>query len=226
MGSSNRARHFYFSWQTESVSEIHIHPKYDLTRFEFDIALIRLETNQELQRNELWPICLPDSPAPANSYDGIEATVIGWGKIKVEEESSSATDLQKLQGTIIGQGQCQNSLHRGITPGGPKICFKSEGGAPCEGDSGGGMFRRTGNTMQLTGVCSLGPTTDKCMPGSTKVYTKVAHPGVLDWMRKTMGMEDMEELSMENCGVTRISETVIDKVKDKVKCIFNGRQCY
>ena len=103
------------------------------------------------------------------------------------------------------------------------MCFKSEGGAPCEGDSGGGMFRRTGNTMQLTGVCSLGPTTDKCMPGSTKVYTKVAHPGVLDWMRKTMGME---ELSMENCGVTRISETVIDKVKDKVKCIFNGRQCY
>ena len=40
-----------------------------------------------------------------------------------------------------------------------------------------------------------------CIPGSTKVkmYTKLANPQVLDWMRETIGME---ELSMENCGVT------------------------
>ena len=62
MGSSKRARYFYFFWQTEAVSKIHIHPKYDETgKKEFDIALIQLETNQELQRNELWPICLPTS---------------------------------------------------------------------------------------------------------------------------------------------------------------------
>ena len=102
------------------------------------------------------------------------------------------------------------------------MCFQSEQGAPCSGDSGGEMFTRDGNTVQLIGVCSLGPVNDMhCIPGSTKVYTKLAHPRVLDWMRETIGVE---KLSMENCGVTnpavRISESLIDKAID----FFKGRQ--
>ena len=82
MGSNKRARYFYYFWQTESVSEIHIHPKYNETgESRFDIALIRLATNQELERSELWPVCLPSSPV--DSY---------W-----------VGEAQKRGGQIIGQ---------------------------------------------------------------------------------------------------------------------------
>ena len=221
MGSNKRARYFYYFWQTESVSEIHIHPKYNETgESRFDIALIRLATNQELERSELWPVCLPSSPV--DSYADTSVTVIGWGKLKREEDKASARTLQRLEGRVISQESCQ-SQRTDITIGGPKMCFTSEKGAPCSGDSGGGMYTRDGNnTVHLIGVCSLGPVNKMhCIPGSTKVYTKLAHPQVLDWIRETIGVE---ELSMENCGVTnpavRISESLIDKIKD----FFKGRQ--
>ena len=225
MGSTKRARYFYFFWQTEGVSDIHIHPKYDETgKKEFDIALIQLETNQELQRNELWPICLPTSPVETESYTDTRPTVIGWGKLKKNEKESSARILQKLTGSVISQETCNSSNPElKVTIGGTKICFQSPKGAPCNGDSGGGMFMRArDDTVQLIGVCSLGPR-DACMPGSTKVYTKVAHSGVLDWMRETMGVE---KLNMENCGVTDPAVRISETLTDKVKCFFSKRQCY
>ena len=220
MGSNKRARYFYYFWQTECVSEIYIHPKYNETgESRFDVALIRLENNQELERNKLWPVCLPSSSV--DSYAENSVTVIGWGKLSREEEKSSARTLQRLEGRVISQEICQ-SRRTDITSGGHKMCFQSEQGAPCSGDSGGEMFTRDGNTVQLIGVCSLGPVNKMhCIPGSTKVFTKLAHPRVLDWMRETIGVE---KLSMENCGVTnpavRISESLIDKAID----FFKGRQ--
>ena len=77
MGSNKRARYFYYFWQTECVSEIYIHPKYNETgESRFDVALIRLENNQELERNKLWPVCLPSSSV--DSYAENSVTVIGW----------------------------------------------------------------------------------------------------------------------------------------------------
>ena len=77
------------------------------------------------------------------------------------------------------------------------------------------------NTKQLIGVCSYGLA--DCQNWAPEVYTKVAHPRVLAWMRETMGVE---ELSMENCGVTnprdRNTETWIEKAMN----FFEGKQVY
>ena len=43
MGSSKRARYFYYFFQTDSIDQIHIHPKYSNVSHEYDIAILRLK---------------------------------------------------------------------------------------------------------------------------------------------------------------------------------------
>ena len=80
MGSSKRAKYFYYFWQTDSVSEIHIHPEYNNNSHEYDIALLKLKVTPELEPCELWPVCVPN--ATVESYADTRATVVGWGKVR------------------------------------------------------------------------------------------------------------------------------------------------
>jgi len=222
MGSSKRAKYFYYFWQTDSVSEIRVHPEYNNNSHEYDIALLRLKVTPELEPSELWPVCVPN--ATVDSYADTRATVVGWGKTSGSERKSSARILQELGVTVISQEQCQRqwSYGRGrVEIGGPKMCFESEG-ASCHGDSGGGMYRMAGdNTKQLIGVCSYGLA--DCQNWAPEVYTKVAHPQVLNWMRETIGVE---ELSMENCGVTNPRDRNTETWIEKAQKFFEGKQVY
>ena len=108
MGSSKRARYFYYFFQTDSIDEIHIHPKYNVENHDYDIAILRLKKLPELEpgdrrvlpimhhyyslclvSGELWPVCLPLEPV--ESYAGQEATVIGWGKTSGKQVSKCCT---------------------------------------------------------------------------------------------------------------------------------------
>merc|ERR550525_1289486 len=93
MGSSKRAKYFYYFWQTDSLTELHTHPEYDNNSHEFDIALLRLKTTPGLEPSELWPACLPDTAV--DSYADTKATVVGWGKTSGSESKSSARILQE-----------------------------------------------------------------------------------------------------------------------------------
>ena len=76
LGSSKRAKHFYFVLQTESIDQIWVHPSYNNNTQAYDIALLRLKDVQELESNEVWPVCLPDKEV--DSYAGTRATIVGW----------------------------------------------------------------------------------------------------------------------------------------------------
>merc|ERR1712013_144062 len=78
MGSSKRARYFYYFFQTDSIDQIHIHPHYSNVSHEYDIAILRLKKIPDLEPGELWPVCLPEQEVV--SYAGSRATVIGWGE--------------------------------------------------------------------------------------------------------------------------------------------------
>ena len=43
MGSSKRAKFFYYFFQTDSIDQIHIHPQYSNISHEYDIAILRLK---------------------------------------------------------------------------------------------------------------------------------------------------------------------------------------
>ena len=133
MGSSKRAKYFYYFFQTDSIDQIHVHPGYRNDSHEYDIALLRLKEFPSLEPTELWPACLPNTSV--SSYQGQTATVVGWGKTSGTQSQSSARILQELEVTVISQEECQRqwSYGRGrVEIGGPKMCFTSSGSS-CHG---------------------------------------------------------------------------------------------
>jgi len=198
MGSSKRARYFYYFFQTDSIDKIVKHPDYNTASHEYDIALLRLKKLPDLSPGELWPVCLPVAPVP--SYAGQTATVVGWGRTE-GNQGSSARYLQELDVNIISQAKCQEqwSYGRGrVEVGGPKMCFKSSG-ASCHGDSGGGMFLKKGKKHELIGVCSYGLA--DCKNWAPEVYTKVSY--VMDWVRSTIELVDPDDdINTSECGLT------------------------
>ena len=116
-------------------------------------------------------MCMPETFV--ESYAGVKATVIGWGKTSGQRSFSSARTLQDLEVTVVGQAECQRQWSSGrgrVDVGGPKMCFKSEGSS-CHGDSGGGMFLKKQVQRYLIGVCSYGLA--DCKNWAPEVYTKV-----------------------------------------------------
>lgn len=220
MGSSKRARFFYYFFQTDSIDQIHIHPLYNNDSHAYDIAILRLKKMPDLEPGELWPVCLPTEPV--NSYAGSKATVIGWGKTSGKQSFSSARTLQELGVTVISQAECQRqwSYGRGrVDVGGPKMCFKSDG-ASCHGDSGGGMFLQNNKQRTLIGVCSYG--LSDCQNWAPEVYTKVSV--VLDWIREIF---NGDLYNMDNCGVTVArSSNSKHSWKELGQKFFEGRQVW
>ena len=104
MGSNKRAKHFYFGYQTESIDQIWVHPSYNNKTHPYDIALLRLKDVQELERNEVWPVCLPDKEV--DSYAGTRAIVVGWGRLSAETQQKPKI-LQELQGTVLSKDNFQ-----------------------------------------------------------------------------------------------------------------------
>lgn len=201
MGSSKRARYFYYFFQTDSIDEIHIHPEYNTESHAYDIALLRLKKMPNIKPGELWPACLPT--APVNSYAGRTATVVGWGRTE-GKTGASARYLQDLEVNVISQEKCQDQWGYGrgrVEVGGPKMCFKSTG-ASCHGDSGGGMFIKNTSSLgeELIGVCSYGLA--DCQNWAPEVYTKVSY--VIDWIRDTIKDRDGDPLNMEQCGINTL----------------------
>ncbi|XP_023336265.1 chymotrypsin-like protease CTRL-1 [Eurytemora carolleeae] len=202
MGSSKRARYFYYFFQTDSIDQIRVHPDYDTGSHNYDIALLRLKKLPELVPGELWPVCLPS--VPVESYEGQKATVIGWGRTE-GKDGISARHLQELDVEIISQETCQTQWGYGkgrVEIGGPKMCFRSSG-ASCHGDSGGGMFVKKMDSLELVGVCSYGLA--DCQNWAPEVYTKVSF--VIDWIKKTIRETDLDDLNMPQCGKTTINAT-------------------
>jgi len=201
MGTSKRAKYFYYFFQTDSIDEIHIHPEYNTDSHNYDIALLRLKKIPDVSPGELWPACLPTIQVP--SYEGQSATVVGWGRTDGDTRSSAARVLQELDVNVISQEECQSQWGYGkgrVEIGGPKMCFRSTG-ASCHGDSGGGMFIRERNRKQLVGVCSYGLA--DCDNWAPEVYTKVSY--VIEWVKRTIGDRDPnDDLNTEQCGITTV----------------------
>lgn len=200
MGSSKRARYFYYFFQTDSVDQIQIHPRHNPDNHEYDIALLRLKKYPDLSPGELWPACLPTDQSA--TYNGRTATVVGWGRTE-GKSGSTPRYLQELEVNVISQQQCQSQWSHGkgkVEVGGPKMCFESQGSA-CHGDSGGGMFLQEKSRQTVIGVCSYGLA--DCQNWAPEVYTRVT--SALDWITETIQEDKSGDINMAECGLTTSS---------------------
>ena len=116
------------------VSEVHIHPEYDVDWNSYDLSLLKLTDPIDFTvLSHVRPICLPSG---TKSYAGYPATVSGWGRISPTAGTSQV--LLEADVTILSNKQCKASGHSSYKIFDSMICANGddEDEGACMGDSG------------------------------------------------------------------------------------------
>ncbi|XP_049294268.1 serine protease 53-like [Anopheles funestus] len=179
--------------QQVGIDRIIKHPQYKESKNYYDIALIKLleqvQVNKAISVACVWRE--PDAPS-----DMLEA--VGFGSPGYLEKLSPT--LQKVQLRALDTSTCAERLPmdrrrmpEGLRP--DQLCAYSETMDTCDGDSGGPLQTELhdvfGNVYPLVvGVVSFGT---PCVEGSMGVYTRVS--SYLDWIEKEVN----QSLSYDVC---------------------------
>ena len=149
-----------------NVTAIAIHPDWDATTFNNDVAVWTLAADQTQLLAEL---ANQDGPV------GGQTLVTGWGR--TSEGGTSPIALEAVQVPLVDTADCNdaNSYNGQITN--RMICAGLDAGGQdsCQGDSGGPLTRGLNNAV-LTGIVSWG--TGCARPNLYGIYTRVSAPAI------------------------------------------------
>jgi hypothetical protein len=156
--------------QQRAVVQIARHPGFEISTWQDDIALLKLDRPAVLN-GHVALASLIESPAD----DGLMtvntlATATGWGQ--VAETGASATILQEVSLPVVSNATCGAVLSIPITSG--MICagYAAGGKDACKGDSGGPLVVPNKGSWKQVGLVSFG---DGCAhPNKYGVYTRVS----------------------------------------------------
>uniref|UniRef100_A0A2I3GQD9 Mannan-binding lectin serine protease 1 n=1 Tax=Nomascus leucogenys TaxID=61853 RepID=A0A2I3GQD9_NOMLE len=164
-----------------SVKHITLHPQYDPSTFENDVALVELLESPVLNAF-VMPICLPEGP----QQEGDMVIVSGWGKQFLQRFPET---LMEIEIPIVDHSICQKAyapLKKKVTR--DMICAgEKEGGKDaCAGDSGGPMvtLNRVRGQWYLVGTVSWGEDCGK--KDRYGVYSYIHHNK--DWIQRVTGV--------------------------------------
>ncbi|KAK2857214.1 hypothetical protein Q5P01_005949 [Channa striata] len=167
--------------QKRGVAKVLIHPGYNQSSSDSDLALLKLLFPVKLGRHAV-PICLPAQNSTFSRTVATirHSTVSGWGRLA--QFGPPARVLQRLELPRVPLQECRLHTKLNITKNMLCAGLKSGGRDSCEGDSGGPLVTRYKNTWFLTGVVSWGKgCANENMYG---VYTKVSN--FLGWIENIM----------------------------------------
>jgi len=136
--------------QVCTVNTLQANLAFDYKTYDDDFALLTLCEPAKFNIN-VQPICLPS--LPAKSYEGVQATVSGWG-VEFNDATEQPTQILEANVTTIPNSECSarysrvpkqdfinadfdNDFSGEITNN--MICAWREGKDACEGDSGGAL---------------------------------------------------------------------------------------
>ncbi|XP_060921829.1 polyserase-2-like isoform X2 [Labrus mixtus] len=155
---------------SRTVMEIIVHPDYNASTSDNDIALLKLSSTVTFT-NFIMPVCLA---APGSTFfSGIDAWVTGWGNIGSGVPLPSPQNLMEVEVPIVGNRRCSCNYGVGrITDN--MICAGLEAGGrdSCQGDSGGPLVSKQNAVWILEGVVSFGA--GCALPNFPGVYTRVS----------------------------------------------------
>ena len=159
------------------VKRILIHPSFDYSRINADIALLELSTSTNQ----------PAMSYRGNPFDGEFATAVGWGLTKVDPKSGEpigdiSPKLREVSIPIVSNQVCDAAYGGDITSYMMCAGFEAGGKDSCSGDSGGPLMVQVGRDWQQAGIVSFGEGCAK--PGKYGVYTRIAV--FTDWISNTM----------------------------------------
>ena len=152
--------------EVHNVAEIHVHPAFNQTNLNNDLALLKLSENSNVTPIEILPANSSQDEAGQNSI------ALGWGNTSTRRIVFPA-DLHQVALPIISNAVCSRAL-TGIIDS--MVCAGQVTGGvdTCEGDSGGPLlvFDQESQSYRQAAITSFGES--KCAaPGFYGVYTRV-----------------------------------------------------
>ncbi|KAG8009161.1 Testisin, partial [Nibea albiflora] len=171
----------YFGRETQSgpnvnevkrtVSQIIVHPNYNNSLLNNDIALMKLSTPVNFS-DYIRPVCLASNTSEFHNSTSCWST--GWGALGMNESLPNSFPLQEIQIPVIGRKQCVCSYLveplANITD--QMICAGKDNKRVCFGDSGGPLQCKQGSKWIQAGVTSFGLGCDA--PGIPEVFARVS----------------------------------------------------
>lgn len=156
--------------QRRAIDQIIMHPNYNDSTLDYDIALIKL-TSPLTINTQVAPIQLASANDIALYNSSVVHTVSGWGHTVYG--GSAAIKLRKVNVPVVSSAVCDGAYgtitNRMYCAGN----MASGGVDSCQGDSGGPIFRNDNGTYKLTGIVSSG---NGCAwPGYPGIYTHVVN---------------------------------------------------
>ncbi|KAG8581590.1 hypothetical protein GDO81_007728 [Engystomops pustulosus] len=147
------------TWKTDDTEQVLqaktliLHPKYNSSTFQNDLALLELSSKASLN-DYVMPVCLPEMQVQADEY----VVVSGWGKQFLQRQPEA---LMEIEIPVVADDECKvgfRKIGRVLTE--DMICagFKQGGRDACSGDSGGPMVTLSPetNSWYLAGIVSWG----------------------------------------------------------------------
>lgn len=161
-----------------SPSDVILHPDWNphTDRYDADIAAIILEYSVPITKF-IQPICIPSS-----DLETTEGFVTGWGKS--EDQSKPNENIPKeLKVPLWTNEDCFLESPAIIALASRRtFCAGSrDGSGVCNGDSGGGLFVKSGDVFYLKGIVSASLIKDsQCDVSNFALYTNVIK--FIDWI--------------------------------------------
>lgn len=139
-----------------AISEVCMHPEYDHSIYNNDIALLRFDSPLPGYNETMLPVCLP-SPGK-NFSTGTNCSVTGWGK--TSQHGWVSGKLRVAYVPIMDHAECKKNYFqrtRDIVTD-RMICAGFQAGKidSCKGDSGGPFVCKDRGRYVLVGATSWG----------------------------------------------------------------------
>nr|XP_046233687.1 chymotrypsin-like protease CTRL-1 [Scatophagus argus] len=154
-----------------SVSQVIVHPNYNNSLFNNDIALMKLSSPVTFT-NYIRPICLASYSSQFHNSTSCWST--GWGRVQKDVSLPVFYPLQEVQIPVIGNRECScnyiNITASNITD--KMICAGQENRGACQGDSGGPLQCKQGSVWIQAGITSYG--VPCALAGFPEVYARVS----------------------------------------------------
>uniref|UniRef100_A0A3B4VNM6 Tryptase beta-2-like n=1 Tax=Seriola dumerili TaxID=41447 RepID=A0A3B4VNM6_SERDU len=141
--------------ERRTVSEIIVHPDYNNTLFNNDIALMKLSSPVTFT-DYIRPVCLASNSS--QFYNSTPCWATGWGRVGKDEPLVAIERLKEVQVPVVGNKQCSCNYRpveeANITDN--MICAGQENRGTCQGDSGGPLQCKQGSVWIQAGITSFG----------------------------------------------------------------------
>lgn len=174
----------YYNVSVRPIMSYFIHPKFDLSQFRNDIAVVKVGFPIE-ETDHIKYVTLPNDTLNEEIVNICpHGLVMGWG-FTIPGQKSISKDLHCVRLPIIHPQQCSYFYYRFNISREDTICtYSQERRDACTGDSGGPLLC---NGTQL-GIVSWG--IGCALPNAPGVYTRVDR--YLPFVRKTLETNDAE----------------------------------